>query len=233
MFGDYSYLAYTLLFCVPLIAYLWLRNDFFHILKKRAFAILCGTLIWTTIGPHLWYIAMHVENLQSWKYEKAISARLFGYIYIEDIVWWFCFVFLLSSFWAVSTHFEDKGRDIVWEEICGLVKSFRCAFRGLCVFCSERNLIIETSIAIATIIGGIFFRITITEWSSVLLWIAVVIGFEIRNTALERFITRVHPAKSEDIRDIKDMSAGSVLLPSILALIIGLCIFGPKIYARF
>lgn len=233
MFGDYSYLAYTLLFCVPLIAYIWLRNEFFHILKKRIFAILCGTFVWTMIGPHLWYVAMHVERLQSWEYKKTIPVQLFGYIYVEDVVWWFCVAFLFSSFWVVSTHYEDNERDIVWEEIKRIARSFQCAFRGFGVFYSERNLAIEASIAVAVIIGGIFFRITIIEWSIVLLWIAVVISFELRNTAFERFVTKMHPGTDKDIRDAKDISAGSVLIPAIFAAIMGICIFGPKIIAHF
>lgn len=233
MFGNYSYLAHTLIFCVPLIVYVWLRNDFFCILKKRMFAIVCGTLVWTIVGPHLWYVAMHVERLQSWEYKKTIPVQLFGYIYIEDVVWWFCVAFLFSSFWVLATQYEDNKKDVVVEEALYLFKSMRCAFRGLFVCFSERNIVIEISIAVAVILGGIFFHITFMEWAIVLAWIAIVIGFELHNTALERLVTKMHPEQDPDIRDVKDISAGSVLIPAILAGIMGAWIFWPKLAALF
>lgn len=67
------------------------------------------------------------------------------------------------------------------------------------------------------------------EWA--ILWCAMGLVFvsEGLNTALETTIDRLHPEKHELIGRAKDMAAGATLSASIIAIIVGLYIFGPHV----
>ena len=112
-----------------------------------------------------------------------------------------------------------------------VIKSFACAFDGLkdCIL-HERNFRIQYIIAILMVIAGIFFSISISEWMIILLCFAVVLSFEIINSAIEKLCDLVCPDFNLTIKKVKDMSASAVLLSAIIAFVIGCIIFLPKIY---
>ena len=58
---------------------------------------------------------------------------------------------------------------------------------------------------------------------------ALVIGFEMINTAIERITDELYPEWNERARVIKDVAAGSVLLSAIIAFLSGIIIYLPKI----
>jgi diacylglycerol kinase (ATP) len=60
--------------------------------------------------------------------------------------------------------------------------------------------------------------------------IALVLGTEGMNTAVEKLSDFVQPEFDEKIGLIKDISAGAVMLVSIVASIIGFIIYFPKIF---
>jgi len=112
-----------------------------------------------------------------------------------------------------------------------VIKSFACAFDGLkdCIL-HEKNFRIQYIIAILMVIAGIFFSISISEWLVMLLCFAVVLSFEIINSAIEKLCDLVCPDFNLTIKKVKDMSASAVLLSAIIAFVIGCIIFLPKIY---
>jgi len=112
-----------------------------------------------------------------------------------------------------------------------VIKSFACAFDGLkdCIL-HEKNFRIQYVIAIVMVIAGIFFSISISEWIVILLCFAVVLSFEIINSAIEKLCDLVCPDFNLTIKKVKDMSASAVLLSAIIAFVIGCIIFLPKIY---
>ena len=112
-----------------------------------------------------------------------------------------------------------------------VIKSFACAFDGLkdCIL-HEKNFRIQYIIAILMVIAGIFFSISISEWMIILLCFAVVLSFEIINSAIEKLCDLVCPDFNLTIKKVKDMSASAVLLSAIIAFVIGCIIFLPKIY---
>lgn len=115
-----------------------------------------------------------------------------------------------------------------------VIKSFACAFDGLkdCIL-HEKNFRIQYIIASVMIIAGIFFSISLTEWMIILLCFAVVLSFEIINSAIEKLCDLVCPDFNLTIKKVKDMSASAVLLAAIISFIIGCIIFLPKIIALF
>lgn len=109
-------------------------------------------------------------------------------------------------------------------------KSFKYAWRGLSyVVKNERNFRIELSIAFFVIIIAIILEIKLWEFIITLLMISWVLVAELVNTALERVVDILEPKVHPFARLIKDVMAAAVLFSSMMAIVIGLVIFGPYI----
>ncbi len=110
-------------------------------------------------------------------------------------------------------------------------KSLKYAWRGLVyVIKNERNFRIELFIALFVIIIAIILKIKSWEFIMTLLMISWVLVAELVNTALERVVDILEPKVHPFARLIKDVMAAAVLFSSIMAIIIGLVIFGPYIF---
>jgi diacylglycerol kinase len=105
-------------------------------------------------------------------------------------------------------------------------KSFTYAMHGLWSgIADQRNLKFQLAVAVVVIGAGFYLSITYIEWCIILLCIAMVIGLELVNTALENLVDLVTLERKPLAGKIKDIAAGAVLLVSILSLIIGIIIF--------
>lgn len=115
-----------------------------------------------------------------------------------------------------------------------VIKSFACAFEGLkdCLL-HEKNFRIQYVVALLIIIAGLSFSISKMEWLVILLCFAVVLCFEIINSAIEKLCDLVCPQFNLTIKKVKDMSASAVLLAAIISFIVGCVIFLPKVIALF
>jgi diacylglycerol kinase (ATP) len=110
--------------------------------------------------------------------------------------------------------------------------SFANAWRGVTVFIrQEHNAWIHCAVTILVIIAGLLFHISISEWIAVFFAIGLVLAAEAINSAIERLSDVVQPEKDDRIRDVKDISAGAVLICAIAAAVIGIIIFLPKMIA--
>lgn len=109
--------------------------------------------------------------------------------------------------------------------------SFKYALEGLFVmFKEERNARIHLIMAIGSMVGGVYFNLSLSEWIFLVFAIGLVIALELINTALENLADFVSPERNEKIKKVKDLAAGAVLIGAISSLIIGILIFAPKIY---
>lgn len=115
-----------------------------------------------------------------------------------------------------------------------VLKSFVFAFNGLkdC-FLHEKNFQVQFLISIIVLAAGFFFSLSRIEWIIILLCFAVVLSFEIINSAIEKLCDLVCPTFNLTIKKVKDMSASAVLFAAIISFIIGCIIFLPKINAAF
>lgn len=110
------------------------------------------------------------------------------------------------------------------------IKSFSHALNGIIALLKkEHNARIHLVAAISATILGIVLKINTTEWISIVIVIGLVILTELFNTAIERLADLVDPNRNELIGQIKDYSAGAVLMAAIVSLIVGGLIFIPKI----
>lgn len=111
-----------------------------------------------------------------------------------------------------------------------LLKSFYYAFQGIKVnILTERNLAIHFLVMLLVIVCGFVFKISVIEWLICILLFGFVITLELMNTAIETAIDICMPEINPKAKLAKDTSAGAVLVVAIVAVVIGIIIFGPKI----
>ncbi|WP_339839705.1 diacylglycerol kinase family protein [uncultured Maribacter sp.] len=110
------------------------------------------------------------------------------------------------------------------------IKSVGFALKGAFLLIrTEASIKIQVFIATVMTAAGFYFEISNTEWILQIFAIALVLGIEGMNTAVEKISDFVQPEFDVKIGFIKDISAGAVMLVSIAATIIGLIIYLPKI----
>lgn len=110
------------------------------------------------------------------------------------------------------------------------IRSFGYAFSGLKrFFLTEHNAWIHCIAAIAAIILGFLLKISGWEWVGILFAIGLVLTAEAINTCLEKIMDRLVPEEDETVKYVKDLAAGAVLIAAIVAAIVGIIIFLPKI----
>ena len=110
------------------------------------------------------------------------------------------------------------------------IRSVGIAFKGLFLLLwTESSIKIQFVIALIMTAAGFYLSISPTEWIMQLFAIGLVMGIEGVNTAIEKLADYVQPNQDPKIGLIKDISAGAVMVVSIIASIIGLIIYLPKI----
>ena len=232
MFEHYSYLGYTLMFCLPPIVLLWVRAEFAQTMRKDLSGILLATAIVSIYGSAIWPLAIR-WGCWTYQQDRILNRKLFGYVFVEDVVWWVLVSFLFASFVSLATRWEESGRDVVVQELLGLSRSFRDALAGFRVAGMERNMTIHTAAATGTLIAAWLFRLPRVEWLFVVLAIAGVIAAELLNCAVERLAPRRDQQLSAEVRLLKDAAAAGVLVTSVAAAVIGAAIFLPRGLAAF
>ena len=110
------------------------------------------------------------------------------------------------------------------------MKGFRYAFAGIEKFVlSERNGFIHLAATILVFTAALMFRVSVNEAIALTVAVGLVWIAEMFNTCIERAMNFISMDEHPEIRVIKDIAAGAVLIASATALIIGLLIFIPKI----
>jgi len=124
---------------------------------------------------------------------------------------------------------DSKDEKKAWS-IIRRGQSFTHAFRGIRLFFTMTpNAFIHVFITVVVILAGIYFKVSSFEWLVLVLTIGFVFVSEVFNTAIEIDINLTSPEYHPYARDTKDVSAGAVLLASIISVIVGLIIFLPKV----
>ncbi len=98
---------------------------------------------------------------------------------------------------------------------------------------SEPNSRLHILATIVAISAGIWFKIDRFSWVALVLCIGLVWSAEMFNTAIEKIMNMISPEKNDQVRIIKDMAAGAVLIAAIISLITGIIIFYPHILQLF
>ena len=80
-------------------------------------------------------------------------------------------------------------------------------------------------IAVVVIYSGFYFKLSDMEWVIILLCMALVIGLELINSAIESLVDLISPERNPLAGKAKDIAAGAVLFVSIISLVVGILIF--------
>lgn len=114
--------------------------------------------------------------------------------------------------------------------IIARLRSTTHAWRGLGIFIkTTHNSWLHIFFTLLALYLGFILDISSIEWVMIIFAIGLVFVAEILNTAFEVDINLTSPAYHPYARDTKDIAAGAVLISVIVAGIIGLIIFLPKI----
>lgn len=79
----------------------------------------------------------------------------------------------------------------------------------------ESSFRTQTRLAVLAGIVLVFLRPLLVWWAMIALTVSFVLATELMNSALEALVDQLHPERHPEIRVIKDMAAGGVLLASI------------------
>ena len=115
-----------------------------------------------------------------------------------------------------------------------LLKSFGFAIQGIIhLLKNERNFKIQFGVFILVLVFSYFLEISKKELIIVLFCSMTVLSLEGINTSIERLCDENQPQFNLNIKIIKDVAAGAVLIASIFSAIIGLIVFLPYFYRVF
>ena len=115
-----------------------------------------------------------------------------------------------------------------------LFRSFGYAIHGIrLMIMQEQNAKIHLIAIILVVVAGLYFDLSIPEWLSIIIVSGGVFTAEAFNTSIEALSDTIAPEYNNSIKQVKDFAAGAVLVISITAIVIGMIIFLPKIYALF
>ena len=112
--------------------------------------------------------------------------------------------------------------------------SFKFSFEGIkyAVY-NEVNIFVMIIMAIIAIALGIILKISYVECLVVVLLIGVILSLELVNTSIEAVVDLVTNDKKPLAKVAKDCASGAVSVMSIVAVILGLMIYLPKIIELF
>lgn len=98
---------------------------------------------------------------------------------------------------------------------------------------TQRNMKIHAAAAVIVLLTAWWLEIPRGDWALVVLAIGLVLALETVNTAIEAVVDLVTQERHPLARIAKDAGAGAVLLAAITSVVIGLCVFGPPLMAKW
>ncbi len=117
----------------------------------------------------------------------------------------------------------------------GFSNTFKNARKGMrLVLKSEINVRVHFCLAMVALALAFLFDFSVERMCILLLTIGFVIVTEMVNSAIEYSLDAVfHNRYSRLVGMAKDISAGAVMFASVIAIVIGVLLFGSSIMAKF
>jgi diacylglycerol kinase (ATP) len=113
-----------------------------------------------------------------------------------------------------------------------IIRKFGNAFRGVAeAIRIENSFKFHFVAAIAAVLLGFVLKITEEEWALLVIVIGLVLVAEMFNTVVELMARMVTKEQNELARQLLDISAGAVLVTSFTSVIVGVVIFGGKLWS--
>jgi diacylglycerol kinase len=113
------------------------------------------------------------------------------------------------------------------------IASFRYAFHGWhYALRTQQNIWIHTAVATVVLILGIWLKLPARDWAVLILTTAMVFSAEFLNTSIEAVVDLASPDHHPLAKIAKDVGAAAVLVAAIAAVLVGLLILGPPLWAK-
>ena len=111
--------------------------------------------------------------------------------------------------------------------------SFKHAFRGWWyVLQTQRNAWIHGLVAVLVLILGLWLGLPPRDWAVLIITIAMVFAAEFINTSIEAVVDLATQEHHPLAKAGKDVGAAAVLIAALAAVLVGLLILGPPLWAR-
>ncbi|MBO0993977.1 diacylglycerol kinase family protein [Bacillus sp. SD088] len=115
-----------------------------------------------------------------------------------------------------------------------LVSAFKYAIEGIQYAAKvEKNFQIHLVAAVIVIILSFLLRLDKIEWIFMMISIFGVMALELVNSAMERAVDLATEKIQPLAKQAKDLAAAAVLIYTLMAVLIGILILGPKIIQLF
>lgn len=112
-----------------------------------------------------------------------------------------------------------------------LIKSFQYAGRGIMqAWKEEQNFRLEVIMTVFVLVLGFWLKLEIIKLSILALTCGFVLALELINTMIEHISDVLKPRLDHYVRQIKDLSSGAVLVASLTAIIVGICLLLPPLW---
>jgi diacylglycerol kinase len=122
-------------------------------------------------------------------------------------------------------------QDSIGEWVKRRIRAFEFALSGMRFFIfSGPHAVFHSFAAVAVFALAFYFDVSKFEWLVLLLCVSAVLVAEILNTAIENVVDLASPEFHPLAKQAKDLAAFAVLTASLFSLLIGIVIFGPRIY---
>ena len=119
------------------------------------------------------------------------------------------------------------------EFISSRIQSFGHAFRGWgYVLKTQHNAWIHAVVATLVFVTAFWLELPPRDWAILILTVTMVFAAEFINTAIEAVVDLASPAHHPLAKVGKDVGAAAVLIAALAAVLIGLLILGPPLWAR-
>lgn len=113
------------------------------------------------------------------------------------------------------------------------LESFQYALAGIWyTFKTQRNAQIHLAIAAAICILGFVLNLGLVEWAVLALTTGFVISTEMFNTVAETAMDYATSDFNPQVKVVKDVAAGAVLVAAVTAIVVGILVLGPPLLLR-
>ena len=117
--------------------------------------------------------------------------------------------------------------------ILSRIASFSHAFRGWTyVISTQKNAWIHSAIATFIFLLSFWLGISARDWAVIILTTAFVFSAEFINTSIEAVVDLATEEHHPLAKISKDVGAGAVLVAALAAVLVGLLILGPPLWAK-
>lgn len=111
-----------------------------------------------------------------------------------------------------------------------ILKSFKYALRGISLSLTERNMKIHLLATVVVVVTGLLLGIDRVGWMVVMICVGLVLSLEMVNTAIENICNKLRDdlgLSYKATQDIRDISAGAVLVGAIISFVVAIIVFLP------